>query len=106
MGWWALPNLLLLRYSSRIDALIRANEPDALSAVNVDGPCLAKIMGQVPPGESAAAATTIPKLLEAAQRAGITDLAPIAYILATAETKTNFRPRHKDSGYYGECRLS
>jgi hypothetical protein len=86
----------------QIDALIQANEPDFLSAVTVDGPCLAKIMSQVPPGESAAAATTVPKLLEAAQRAGITDRAQIAYILATAETETNFRPRNEDGGYCGE----
>jgi len=86
----------------QIDALIQANEPDFLSAVTVDGPCLAKIMSQVPPGESTAAATTVPKLLEAAQRAGITDRAQIAYILATAETETNFRPRNEDGGYCGE----
>lgn len=86
----------------QIDALIQANEPDFLSAVSVDGPCLAKVMSQVPPSESAAAATTVPKLLEAAQRAGITDRAQLAYILATAETETNFRPRNEDGGYCGE----
>jgi hypothetical protein len=42
-------------------------------------------MIQVPPGESVAAATTVPKLLEAAQRAGITVRAQIAYILPTGE---------------------
>ncbi|MBE9109806.1 hypothetical protein IQ273_10325 [Nodosilinea sp. LEGE 07298] len=86
----------------QIDALIQANKPDSLSAVTVDGPCLAKVMSQVPPSESSAAATTVPKLLEAAQRAGITDRAQLAYILATAETETNFRPRNEDGGYCGE----
>jgi len=53
--------------------------------VNIDGPCLAKIMGQVPPGESSAVARTILPLLEAAEQEGIKDREQLAYILATVK---------------------
>lgn len=86
----------------QIDDLIAANDPDSSGPIEVNGPCLARVMGQVPTGESTAAAATVPRLLAAAQQAGITDRAQIAYILATADTETNFRPRDEDGGYCGE----
>ena len=92
----------------QIDGLIDANEPDAFSTddpgspIQVDGPCLAKIISEVPRDEVPAATNTIPQLLAAAQKAKVSDRAQIAYILATAETETNFRPRDEDGGYCGE----
>lgn len=95
----------------QIDALIDANEPDAFSTdgpddtvgtIKVDADCLAKIIAKAAPGESSAATATVPQLLAAAQKAGISDRGQIAYILATAETETNFRPRDEDGGYCGE----
>lgn len=93
----------------QIDDLIAANDPsyygggsDGSGAVNMDNDCLAKIIAKVPSGDRTAAQDAIPRLVAAAQKAKVSDRAQIAYIIATVQTETNFRPRDEDGGYCGQ----
>lgn len=81
----------------QIDALIAANEPDSLSTVNLNADCLSKVISKVPLSDRTYADATVPTILTETQRAGITDPAQIAYILATAQTEADFHSQDEGS---------
>jgi hypothetical protein len=58
--------------------------------------CAQKAIAQAPAGDRSAATEIIPLLLAEAQRAGIRDPRQIAYILASVQAESNFRPRTED----------
>ena len=86
----------------QIDDLISANDPagdSATTAIQVDEDCLSKVIAKVPASDRAYANQVVPALLRETQKAGITDPAQIAYILATVQAETNFHARNEDGGY-------
>ncbi|WP_242050597.1 hypothetical protein [Oculatella sp. FACHB-28] len=86
----------------QIDDLIGANTPDrSSSAIQLDSDCVARVLTKVPASDRTYATQVIPALLREAQRAGVTDPAQIAYILATVQAETNFHARDEEGGYCG-----
>ena len=86
----------------QIDDLISANDlagDSATTAIQVDEDCLSKVIAKVSASDRAYANQVVPALLRETQKAGITDPAQIAYILATVQAETNFHARNEDGGY-------
>lgn len=61
-----------------------------------------ELLTRVPTADRAAAKTAIPAILEAAQKSGTTDPNRIGYLLATAQTESDFGANMTESGHSKE----
>jgi hypothetical protein len=68
-------------------------EPDRRSAL------VATLLAHVPRADRAAAQTAIPAILDAARKAGASDPNRIGYLLATAQTESDFGANMTESGH-------
>ncbi|HEY9644992.1 MAG TPA: glycoside hydrolase family 19 protein [Chroococcidiopsis sp.] len=99
-GWIQQPST-----PADVQSIIDANQDP--NAPQINQSCLSSLVGDVKSGDEEAATGRIPDLLQAAQKAGITDPAQVAYILSTAQTEDDFTPQDegndsfKQSGHAG-----
>jgi predicted chitinase len=91
------------------DAVVRHTRSpqlrDVAAAVSGDAArmkLVTALLAKVPAADRTAARTAIPAILDAAQRAGTTDPNRIGYLLATAQTESDFGANMTESGHSKE----